>query len=64
MIPLNHILISRVSKNDLPKAIDLLQEISVHNPPKRKLKSIWERYSNQQSIFGYCFFFNDKLIGY
>lgn len=64
MIPLNDILIRRVSKNDLPKVIDLLQEISVYNPPKKKLESIWERYSNQQNIFGYCFFFNDKLIGY
>ena len=64
MIALNEILIRRVSKNDLPKVIDLLQEISVYNPPKKKLESIWERYSNQQNIFGYCFFFNDKLIGY
>jgi glucosamine-phosphate N-acetyltransferase len=64
MIPLNDILIRRVSKNDSPKVIDLLQEISVYNPPKKKLESIWERYSNQQNIFGYCFFFNDKLIGY
>ena len=64
MIALNEILIRRVSKNDLPKVIDLLQEISVYNPPKKKLESIWERYSNQQNIYGYCFFFNDKLIGY
>jgi hypothetical protein len=64
MIALNEILIRRVSKNDLSKVIDLLQEISVYNPPKKKLESIWERYSNQQNIFGYCFFFNDKLIGY
>lgn len=64
MIALNEILIRRVSKSDLPKVIDLLQEISVYNPPKKKHESIWERYSNQQNIFGYCFFFNGKLVGY
>jgi len=64
MIDLNEILIRRVSKNDLPKVIDLLQEISVYNPPTKKHESIWERYSIQQNIFGYCFFLNDKLIGY
>jgi hypothetical protein len=38
MIPLNDILIRRVSKNDSPKVIDLLQEISVYNPPKKSSK--------------------------
>ena len=38
MIALNEILIRRVSKNDLPKVIDLLQEISVYNPPKKSSK--------------------------
>ncbi|MGB0293402.1 MAG: GNAT family N-acetyltransferase [Flavobacteriaceae bacterium] len=64
MISLNEVLIRRISKNDLPKVIDLLQEISVYNPPKKKYDSIWERYSNQQHVFGYCFFYNQQLIGY
>jgi len=64
MISLNEILIRRISKNDLPKIIDLLQEISVYNPPKKKHEGIWERYSNQQNVFGYCFFYNQQLIGY
>jgi ribosomal protein S18 acetylase RimI-like enzyme len=64
MIPLNEILIRRISKDDLPKVIDLLQDISVYNPPKKKYDSIWESYSNQQHVFGYCFFYKQQLIGY
>ena len=64
MINLNEILIKRISKNDLPKVIDILQEISVYRPPKIKHESIWESYSSQQNIFGYCFFYNRILIGY
>tara|TARA_B100001109_G_scaffold255613_1_gene259521 strand:+ start:1215 stop:1460 length:246 start_codon:yes stop_codon:yes gene_type:complete len=56
MIALNEILIRKISKNDLPKVIDLLQEISVYNPPPKKYEGIWERYSEQQHVIGYCFF--------
>ena len=38
MIALNEILIRRVSKNDTQKVNDLLQEISVYNPPKKVRK--------------------------
>ena len=64
MIDLSQILIKRISKDDLSNVINILQGISVYNPPKTKYESIWKRYSNQQNIFGYCFFYDDKLIGY
>jgi len=56
MIDLNKILIRRISKNDLPKLIEILQEISVYNPPKIKYENIWIRYSKQHNVFGYCLF--------
>lgn len=62
MINLNEILIKRISINDLPKVIDILQEISVYRPPKIKHEIIWESYSNQQNIFGYCFFIIENLL--
>ena len=47
MIDLKEILISRISKNDLPSVIDILQDISVYNPPKIKHENIWIKYSKQ-----------------
>ena len=64
MIDLNKILIRRISKNDLQSVIDILQDISVYNPPKIKHKNIWIKYSKQKNVFGYCFFYEKKLIGF
>ena len=64
MIDLNKILIRRISKNDLKSVIDILQDISVYKPPKIKHKNIWIKYSKQKNVFGYCFFYEKKLIGF
>ena len=64
MIDLNKILIRRISKNDLQGVIDILQDISVYTPPKIKHKNIWIKYSKQKNVFGYCFFYEKKLIGF
>tara|TARA_B100001094_G_scaffold325916_1_gene381131 strand:+ start:613 stop:1044 length:432 start_codon:yes stop_codon:yes gene_type:complete len=64
MIDLNKILIRRISKKHLPSVIDILQDISVHKPLKTKYKNIWIKYSKQQNVFGYCFFYKKKLIGF
>ena len=64
MIDLNKILIRRISKNDLQGVIDILQDISVYTPPKIKHKNIWIKYSKQKNVFGYCFFYKKKLIGF
>ncbi len=64
MIDLNKIFIRRISKNDLQGVIDILQDISVHKPPKIKYRNIWIKYSKQENVFGYCFFYKKKLIGF
>tara|TARA_B100000900_G_C20139610_1_gene537396 strand:- start:2 stop:136 length:135 start_codon:yes stop_codon:yes gene_type:complete len=44
MVALNEILIWRVSKNDTQKVNDLLQEISVYNPPKKVRKYLGKEF--------------------
>ena len=43
MIAINDIFIRKISKNDFPKVIDLIQEISVYTPPQKKLRRYLEK---------------------
>ena len=41
MIAINDIFIRKISKNDFPKVIDLIQEISVYTPPPKKITKVF-----------------------
>lgn len=53
-----------VELKDFHAIVNMLQAISNFMPKIEAKEEIWERFINQENVYGFSFFFNKEIIGY
>lgn len=54
----------KVKFEDYKEVVEMLQSISAFIPSEEMASEIWSKFSDQDSLKGFSFFYNNEIVGY